>query len=80
MTEPCGSSRAGLYTCVKDKRGVFNVLGETAYHDVLAGLSVVEGFSGTLQLEDLRNWVGDYFGYRDRHDASVLASFGSGQR
>jgi TetR/AcrR family transcriptional regulator len=74
ITESCGISRAGFYTYFKDKREVFSVLGETAYHDVLAVLSVLEGFGGTLQLEDLRNWVGDYFGYLDRHGAFVLAS------
>src|ERR1700755_3608398 len=35
ITEACGISRAGFYTYFKDKREIFNVLGETAYHDVL---------------------------------------------
>ncbi|MCA4759006.1 TetR/AcrR family transcriptional regulator [Mycobacterium sp. SMC-2] len=74
ITESCGISRAGFYTYFKDKREVFNVLGETAYHDVLAVLSVLEGFGGTLALEDLRSWVGDYFAYLDRHGAFVMAS------
>jgi AcrR family transcriptional regulator len=74
ITESCGISRAGFYTYFKDKREVFNVLGETAYHDVLAVLSVLEDFGGTLARDDLRNWVGDYFAYLDRHGAFVLAS------
>src|SRR6202035_118289 len=36
ITEVCGISRAGFYTYFKDKREIFNVLGKTAYHDVLA--------------------------------------------
>jgi len=74
ITESCGISRAGFYTYFKDKREVFNVLGETAYHDVLAVLSELEGFGGTVALGDLRNWVGDYFAYLDRHGAFVMAS------
>lgn len=74
ITESCGISRAGFYTYFKDKREVFNVLGETAYHDVLAVLSELEGFGDSLTLEDLRAWVGDYFAYLDRHGAFVLAS------
>ncbi|WP_407685924.1 TetR/AcrR family transcriptional regulator [Mycobacterium sp. HUMS_1102779] len=74
ITESCGISRAGFYTYFKDKREVFNVLGETAYHDVLAVLSALEGFGGPLALEDLRTWVGEYFAYLDRHGAFVMAS------
>lgn len=74
ITESCGISRAGFYTYFKDKREVFNVLGETAYHDVLEVLSVLEGLGAPLALDDLRDWVGDYFAYLDRHGAFVLAS------
>jgi AcrR family transcriptional regulator len=74
ITEACGISRAGFYTYFKDKRDVFNVLGETAYHDVLAVIGEWERFPEGWGLDEVRAWVGDYFGYMDRHGAFVMAS------
>src|ERR1700739_1430774 len=74
ITEACGISRAGFYTYFKDKREVFNVLGETAYHDVLAVLAEWERFPASFGLEHVRAWVGEYFAYLDRHGAFVMAS------
>src|ERR1022692_2205409 len=36
ITAACGISRAGFYTYFKDKREIFNVLGQNAYRSVLA--------------------------------------------
>src|ERR1700736_4751491 len=35
ITDACGISRAGFYTYFRDKREVFNIIGETAYHEIL---------------------------------------------
>jgi AcrR family transcriptional regulator len=74
ITEACGISRAGFYTYFKDKHEVFNVLGQTAYHDVLAVIAEWDDLPASFGLDDVRNWVGDYFAYMDRHGAFVMAS------
>ncbi|MEZ0351986.1 TetR/AcrR family transcriptional regulator [Mycobacterium sp. pR1184] len=74
ITEACGISRAGFYTYFKDKREIFNVLGKTAYHDVLA---VIARCAEAMQSPDpdaMRGWVGEYFDYMDRHGAFVTAA------
>jgi AcrR family transcriptional regulator len=74
ITEACGISRAGFYTYFKDKREVFNVLGETTYHDVLAVIAKWDDFGDDYGVEVVRDWVGEYFAYMDRHGAFVTAS------
>lgn len=74
ITEACGISRAGFYTYFKDKREIFNVLGKTAYHDVLA---VIANCGEAIQSEAtdaVRGWVAQYFEYMDRHGAFVTAA------
>jgi AcrR family transcriptional regulator len=74
ITEACGISRAGFYTYFKDKREIFNVLGNHAYRDALAVITewaeAVEPFGPA----DVQAWVGHYFDYMDHHGAFVLAS------
>jgi TetR/AcrR family transcriptional regulator len=77
ITEACGISRAGFYTYFKDKREVFNLLGKTAYHDVLAVIAEWEQLPAAYTLDDVRAWVGDYFGYMDRHGSFVMAAYHS---
>ena len=74
ITEACGISRAGFYTYFKDKHEIFNVLGETAYHEVLAVIARCRDavMSGTL--DAVSAWVGEYFDYMDRHGAFVTAA------
>jgi AcrR family transcriptional regulator len=74
ITEACGISRAGFYTYFKDKREIFNVLGKTAYHDVLAVIAEWADSRETFGPADIRAWVGHYFDYMDHHGAFVLAS------
>jgi AcrR family transcriptional regulator len=74
ITEACGISRAGFYTYFKDKREIFNVLGQTAYHDVLAVIAEWAEAEAPLSPADIRVWVGHYFDYMDHHGAFVLAS------
>jgi len=74
ITEACGISRAGFYTYFKDKRAVFNVLGETAYHDVLTVIDEWVDTDEPFSPADIQAWVGHYFDYMDHHGAFVLAS------
>ena len=74
ITEACGISRAGFYTYFKDKREIFNVLGETAYHDALAVIGEWADAPKAFEPSDVQAWVGHYFDYMDRHGAFVLAS------
>lgn len=74
ITEACGISRAGFYTYFKDKREIFNVLGKTAYHDVLAVIAEWAEAEAPFSPADIRVWVGHYFDYMDHHGAFVLAS------
>jgi AcrR family transcriptional regulator len=74
ITAACGISRAGFYTYFKDKREIFNVLGETAYHDALAVIAQWAEATTSFGPADVRAWVGHYFDYMDHHGAFVLAS------
>ena len=74
ITEACGISRAGFYTYFEDKRKVFNLLGETVYHDVLAVIAKWETFSASYGLAEVSGWVTDYFEFLDRHGAFLMAA------
>jgi AcrR family transcriptional regulator len=74
ITEACGISRAGFYTYFKDKTAVFNILGKTAYRDVLAVIDEWDEMSAPFTAVDVGEWVGHYFDYMDTHGAFVLAS------
>jgi AcrR family transcriptional regulator len=74
ITEACGISRAGFYTYFKDKREVFNVLGETVYHDALAVIAAWETFPESYGLGDVSGWVAQYFEHLDRHGAFSMAA------
>ena len=74
ITEACGISRAGFYTYFRDKREIFNVLGETAYHDALAVIAEWADAAEPFGPADVAAWVGHYFDYMDTHGAFVLAS------
>jgi AcrR family transcriptional regulator len=74
ITEACGISRAGFYTYFKDKREVFNILGETAYHDTLDVISKWDDLPTPYELLDVKAWVSEYFEYLDRHGAFVMAA------
>lgn len=74
ITEACGISRAGFYTYFKDKREIFNVLGKTAYHDVLAVIAHCAAAMRSTDPDAVCRWVGKYFDYMDRHGAFVTAA------
>jgi AcrR family transcriptional regulator len=77
ITEACGISRAGFYTYFKDKEEVFAVLGENAYRDVMAVLARLEALPRPFELAQLRDWVGGYFEFMDRHGAFVVGAWHS---
>jgi len=74
ITEACGISRAGFYTYFKDKREIFNVLGQHTYHEVLAVVAEWADADAPFEPADVRAWVGHYFDFMDRHGAFVMAS------
>src|ERR1700748_88669 len=74
ITQACGISRAGFYTYFKDKREIFNVLGKTAYHDVLAVIAEWAEADEPLGPGDFWSWVGNYFDNMAHNGAFVLAS------
>jgi len=74
ITEACGISRAGFYTYFKDKREIFNELGNAAYHDVLAVIGEWADAREPFSPADIRAWVGQYFDHMDHHGAFVLAA------
>ncbi|MDT5092187.1 MAG: hypothetical protein QOH60_1550 [Mycobacterium sp.] len=74
ITAACGISRAGFYTYFKDKREIFNVLGNTAYHEALAVIAEWSDADRPFGKADIQTWVAHYFDYMDHHGAFVLAS------
>jgi AcrR family transcriptional regulator len=74
ITEACGISRAGFYTYFKDKREIFNVLGQNAYRAVLAVISEWDGIDAPVSFGEAATWVGHYFDFMDCHGAFVMAS------
>lgn len=74
ITDACGISRAGFYTYFKDKREVFNFLGQTAYDDILAVIARWDDMPAEPSLSDIHAWVEDYFAFMDRHGAFIFSS------
>jgi AcrR family transcriptional regulator len=74
ITAACGISRAGFYTYFKDKREIFNVLGQNAYRSVLAVIGEWDGIDAPFSLGEAATWVGHYFDFMDCHGAFVMAS------
>jgi AcrR family transcriptional regulator len=74
ITEACGISRAGFYTYFKDKREIFNELGNAAYREALAVIAEWAEADEPFGPADISAWIGHYFDYMDHHGAFVLAS------
>lgn len=74
ITDACGISRAGFYTYFKDKREVFNILGQSAYEDIVAVIARWDDMSMDPSVADILEWVGAYFAFMDRHGAFILSS------
>src|SRR5690606_41293865 len=72
ITDACGISRAGFYTYFQDKREVFNVLGETAYREILEVVGAWEKMPRPCSRSDAADWVRRYCAFMRRHGASTL--------
>src|ERR1700760_2102434 len=57
ITAACGISRAGFYTYFKDKREIFNVLGNNAYHEALAVIAEWSDAGRPFDKADIQTWV-----------------------
>jgi TetR/AcrR family transcriptional regulator len=74
ITDACGISRAGFYTYFKDKHEVAELLGETAYQDILDVIGKWDAMPTPATLIDVTAWVQDYFAFMDLHGAFVFAA------
>jgi TetR/AcrR family transcriptional regulator len=74
ITDACGISRAGFYTYFKDKREVFNLMGQTAYDDILAVIALWDELPMAPSFEQVLDWVTAYFAFMDRHGALILSA------
>lgn len=74
ITDACGISRAGFYTYFRDKREVFNTIGEETSKDILAVVSLWSDMPDPVTLPDITSWVREYFTFMDRHGAFIFSS------
>jgi len=74
ITSACGISRAGFYTYFRDKRAIFNVLGEAAYRERLDLVEQFEQLPRPASSADLEGWVRRYFDYMNVHGPFILSS------
>jgi AcrR family transcriptional regulator len=74
ITDACEISRAGFYTYFRDKREVFNTIGQETYQESLAVVSSWSSVPTPASLADITGWVRKYFAYMDRHGAFILSS------
>ncbi|HVV08149.1 TetR/AcrR family transcriptional regulator [Amycolatopsis sp.] len=74
ITDACGISRAGFYTYFKDKREIFNALGETTYREVLEVTGEWDDLPRPCTRDDVLAWVRRYFAFLDRHGAFILSA------
>jgi len=74
ITDACGISRAGFYTYFRDKREIFNTLGEETYHELLGVVSHWDTIAQPCTRADVETWVRDYFAFMDKHGAFILSA------
>ncbi|MBX6387746.1 MAG: TetR/AcrR family transcriptional regulator [Frankia sp.] len=74
ITDACGISRAGFYTYFKDKKEIFNALGEQTYREILAVVEAWEQTPRPCSRADVEAWVWEYFAFLDEHGAFVLSA------
>jgi AcrR family transcriptional regulator len=74
ITDSCGISRAGFYTYFRDKREIFNVLGETSYHEILGVMSEWDTMPKPGTHGDVEAWVRRYWTFMDKHGAFILSA------
>ncbi|MBV7706994.1 TetR/AcrR family transcriptional regulator [Nocardia nova] len=74
ITDACGISRAGFYTYFRDKREIFNTLGEETYHELLDVVARWDTIPQPCTREDVETWVRGYFAFMDKHGAFILSA------
>ncbi len=74
ITDACGISRAGFYTYFRDKREIFDTLGEATYHEILQVMALWEAMPRPCTHADVATWVWQYFAFMDRHGAFILSA------
>ena len=74
ITEACGISRAGFYTYFKDKHEVAELLGRTAYQDILEVIGKWDSMPTPTTLPDVTAWAQDYFAFMDLHGAFIFSA------
>jgi AcrR family transcriptional regulator len=74
ITDACGISRAGFYTYFRNKREIFNTLGEAAYRELLDVVACWERMPRPCSGRDVERWVRRYFAFMDEHGAFILAA------
>jgi AcrR family transcriptional regulator len=74
ITDACGISRAGFYTYFKDKREIFNSLGEVTYHELIDVIGAWDDLPRPCTHDDAEAWVRRYFAFMDQHGAFILSA------
>ncbi|TVT21129.1 TetR/AcrR family transcriptional regulator [Amycolatopsis acidiphila] len=74
ITDACGISRAGFYTYFRDKREIFNTLGEATYHELLEVIGALDDLPRPASRADLEGWIRRYFAFMDEHGAFILSA------
>jgi AcrR family transcriptional regulator len=74
ITDACGISRAGFYTYFRDKREIFNTLGEATYHELIAVIGEWDRIPRDCTQDDVEAWVRRYFAFMDEHGAFMLSA------
>jgi AcrR family transcriptional regulator len=74
ITDACGISRAGFYTYFKDKREIFDSLGEVTYHELLDVIGAWDDLPRPCARADVETWVRQYFAFMDQHGAFILSA------
>jgi AcrR family transcriptional regulator len=77
ITDACGISRAGFYTYFRDKREVFNTIGEETYQEILSVVALWPSLPNPCSFADVVQWVRTYFAFMDRHGAFIFSSMQS---
>jgi AcrR family transcriptional regulator len=69
-----GTITEAFYTYFKDKREIFNALGETTYHEITEVVGRWRTMPQRPNAEDIEAWVREYMAFMDVHGAFFLSA------
>jgi AcrR family transcriptional regulator len=69
-------TRANFYYYFRDKQQLFVELGTETYRESLTVIQAFDNLGSSPTVDDVVQWVGDYFGYLERNGAFVARSIG----